>query len=93
MQPNIDIIKDFSNLQASNRRLGKSNVELAGKLLALREKINDLKSYPIYVTTFGDRMPLVEALKILNEDHVYDAEYCDATIIDLINALKSLLKE
>lgn len=48
MNPNPDIIKDFSNLQASNQELGKSNVELAGKLFALQEKINNLKAYEVY---------------------------------------------
>jgi len=87
MQPNPDIIKDFSNLQASNQELGKSNVELAGKLLALREKIKNLKSHPVYVSTLEESVPLVEALNIINEDHIDDGQCCDATIIDLLNAI------
>jgi len=91
MQPNPDIIKDFSNLQASNQELGKSNVELAGKLLALREKINNLKSHPVYVSALGESVPLVEALNIVNEDHIDDGQCCYATIIDLLNAIKKVL--
>lgn len=93
MNPNIDIIKDFSKLQAENRALGKSNIELAGKLLALQEKINNLKAYEVYVTTVEENLPLVEALKYLTEEHVDSGQHCDATVIDLINALKNLLKE
>lgn len=93
MNPNPDIIKDFSNLQASNQELGKSNVELAGKLLALQEKINNLKAYEVYVTNVEENLPLVEALKYLTEEHVDSGQHCDATVIDLINALKNLLKE
>ena len=93
MNPNPDIIKDFSNLQASNQELGKSNIELAGKLLALQEKINNLKAYEVYVTTVEENLPLVEALKYLTEEHIDSGQHCDATVIDLINALKNLLKE
>ncbi len=92
MNPNPDIIKDFSNLQASNQQLVKSNVELAGKLLALQEKINNLKAYEVYVTTVEENLPLVEALKYLTEEHI-DSGFLNAIMQHFVIIGKLLKNE
>jgi hypothetical protein len=91
MTPNIDIIKDFSAVQASNSDLSKTNVKFVNRILELENKINDALQTTVYVSTIGDGVPLREALDILDEDHIDSGQLCDATVFDLLAALKKLL--
>jgi regulator of replication initiation timing len=63
MTPNIDIIKDFSNLQAQVNELSKSNVSLAQENAKLRRELADapmkrdvvdINTIPTYVTVIDD---------------------------------------
>lgn len=89
MTPNIDIINDFSKLQATNNALGKSNVDLAGKLIFLQRKINNLKAHEVYSPYLQESVPLERALEYLDDN--VDCNY--KTVNDLLDALKNLLKE
>lgn len=89
MNPNIDIINDFSKLQATNNALGKSNVDLAGKLIFLQRKINNLKAHEVYSPYLQESVPLERALEYLDDN--VDCNY--KTVNDLLDALKNLLKE
>lgn len=91
MTPNIDILKDFSALQDLNFALSKTNVALVNRILELENKINDVVQSTVYVSTLHDEVPLREALDILNEDHIDSGQLCDATVFDLLAALKKLL--
>jgi hypothetical protein len=91
MTPNIDIMEDFWALQASNSALSKTNVALINRILELESKVNDVLQSTVYVSTLHDEVPLREALDILNEDHIDSGQLCDATVFDLLAALKKLL--
>ena len=91
MTPNIDILKDFSTLQDLNFALSKTNVALVNRILELENKINVVVQSTVYVSTLHDEVPLREALDILNEDHIDSGQLCNATVFDLLAALKKLL--
>ena len=91
MTPNIDIMEDFWALQASNSALSKTNVALVNQVLELENKINVVVQSTVYVSTLQDEVPLREALGILDEAHIDSGQLCDATVFDLLAALKKLL--
>lgn len=91
MTTNIDIMEDFWALQASNSALSKTNVALVNRILELENKINVVVQSTVYVSTLQDEVPLREALGILDEDHIDNGQLCDATVFDLLAALKKLL--
>ena len=60
MRANVDVINDFTRLQATNQDLTRSNVKLAGDLLELQQKVEALKNHPAYAKTFGETETIEE---------------------------------
>jgi hypothetical protein len=71
MTPNIDIVKDFSKLQADNKELGETNVLLAREVIRLRMALEEIER--IYVDgddTHEDWKAMGEiARKAVNNDY------------------------
>jgi len=63
MRANVDVINDFTRLQAENQDLTRSNIKLAGDLLELQQKVEALKNHPAYAKTFGETETIEETLK------------------------------
>lgn len=60
MRANVDVINDFTRLQAANQDLTRSNIKLAGDLLELQQKVEALKNHPAYAKTFGETETIEE---------------------------------
>jgi len=72
MRANVDVINDFTRLQATNQDLTRSNIKLAGDLLELQQKVEALKNHPAYAKTFGET-------QTIEENHKCSCRACNPT--------------
>lgn len=68
------------------------NYHLADQALTLNKKFVDIKAHPVYISEQDETIALIDALDIIDEDYVDSGKMCDATVIDLIKALRLLCK-